>query len=59
MTLAADAAHCDDLMKALEGFREYAAPVVRRWGTSLAERLGAAPGSSSRATAAARPRPST
>ncbi|MFF1308521.1 SIS domain-containing protein [Streptomyces sp. NPDC058307] len=39
MTLAADAAHCDDLMKALEGFREYAAPVVRRWGTSLAERL--------------------
>ncbi|MFL5996843.1 MAG: SIS domain-containing protein [Streptomyces sp.] len=41
MTLAADAAHCDDLMKALEGFREYAAPVVRRWGGSLAERLGA------------------
>jgi D-sedoheptulose 7-phosphate isomerase len=41
MTLAADAAHCDDLMKALEGFREYAAPVVRRWGASLAEHLGA------------------
>jgi D-sedoheptulose 7-phosphate isomerase len=41
MKLAADTAHCDDLMKALEGFRDYAAPVVRRWGTSLAERLGA------------------
>ncbi|CAM5427659.1 D-sedoheptulose-7-phosphate isomerase [Streptomyces canus] len=41
MTLAAEAAHCDDLMKALEGFRDYAAPVVRRWGTSLAEHLGA------------------
>jgi D-sedoheptulose 7-phosphate isomerase len=41
MKLAADATHCDDLMKALEGFRGYAAPVVRRWGTALADRLGA------------------
>lgn len=41
MTLATDTTHCDDLMKALEGFRGYAAPVVERWGSSLAIRLGA------------------
>jgi D-sedoheptulose 7-phosphate isomerase len=41
MRLAADVAHCDDLMKALEGFRGYAAPVVQRWGACLAARLGA------------------
>ncbi|MER7838132.1 SIS domain-containing protein [Streptomyces sp. NPDC096040] len=41
MNIATDVTHCDDLMKALEGFRGYAAPVVRRWGTSLASRLGA------------------
>ncbi|MER5378609.1 SIS domain-containing protein [Streptomyces sp. NPDC002553] len=41
MTLATGVAHCDDLMKALEGFREYAAPVIRRWGGALADRLGA------------------
>ena len=40
MKLATDVTHCDDLMKALEGFRGYAAPVVRRWGTLLASRLG-------------------
>jgi D-sedoheptulose 7-phosphate isomerase len=41
MKLAADVTHCDDLMKALVGFREYAAPVIQRWGGALAERLGA------------------
>jgi D-sedoheptulose 7-phosphate isomerase len=41
MKLATDVTHCDDLMKALERFRHYAGPVVRRWGTSLATRLGA------------------
>ncbi|GAA2502853.1 SIS domain-containing protein [Streptomyces longisporus] len=41
MKLATDVTHCDDLMKALERFRGYAGPVVRRWGTSLATRLGA------------------
>ncbi|KUM79130.1 SIS domain-containing protein [Streptomyces sp. ISL-22] len=40
MKLATDVTHCDDLMKALEGFRGYAAPVVQRWGISLASRLG-------------------
>ncbi|MFF3849868.1 SIS domain-containing protein [Streptomyces sp. NPDC002328] len=41
MKVTTDVAHCDDLMKALEGFRDYAAPVVRRWGGALADRLGA------------------
>ncbi|MEU2282653.1 SIS domain-containing protein [Streptomyces sp. NPDC013178] len=40
MKLASDVTHCDDLMKALEGFREYASPVVQRWGATLADRLG-------------------
>ncbi|WP_031482281.1 D-sedoheptulose-7-phosphate isomerase [Streptomyces bicolor] len=40
MNLATDVTHCDDLMKALEGFRGYAGPVVQRWGSSLAARLG-------------------
>ncbi|MFE9448085.1 SIS domain-containing protein [Streptomyces sp. NPDC006739] len=40
MKLATDATHCDDLMKALDGFRRYASPVLRRWGTGLADRLG-------------------
>ncbi|MEU6682818.1 SIS domain-containing protein [Streptomyces sp. NPDC046832] len=39
MKLAADVSHCDDLMKALEGFRGDA-PVIQRWGTTLASRLG-------------------
>ncbi|MFE9622644.1 SIS domain-containing protein [Streptomyces sp. NPDC006527] len=41
MKIATDATHCDDLMKALEGFREYASPVLRRWGSGLADRLAA------------------
>ncbi|CAM5265440.1 D-sedoheptulose-7-phosphate isomerase [Streptomyces aurantiogriseus] len=41
MKLASDVTHCDDLMKALEGFREYASPVIQRWGAALADRLGA------------------
>ncbi|MFG2576400.1 SIS domain-containing protein [Streptomyces sp. NPDC048481] len=41
MKTATDVAHCDDLMKALEGFRGYAAPVLDRWGTCLAVRLTA------------------
>jgi D-sedoheptulose 7-phosphate isomerase len=41
MAPAAEAAHCDDLMRALRGFREYAAPVLEQWGASLAARLGA------------------
>ncbi|WP_371673573.1 SIS domain-containing protein [Streptomyces sp. NBC_00289] len=41
MKLATDATHCDDLMKALEGFREDGAPVVHRWGVVLADRLAA------------------
>jgi D-sedoheptulose 7-phosphate isomerase len=40
MKLATEVTHCDDLMKALEGFRRYASPVLERWGTSLAGRLG-------------------
>ncbi|MFI6007494.1 SIS domain-containing protein [Streptomyces sp. NPDC051243] len=40
MKLATDVTHCDDLMKALEGFRGYAGPVVQRWGSDLAARLG-------------------
>ncbi|GGW12739.1 phosphoheptose isomerase [Streptomyces capoamus] len=32
--------HCDDLAKALEAFRDHA-PLVGRWGTELARRLGA------------------
>ncbi|MER6531847.1 SIS domain-containing protein [Streptomyces sp. NPDC001508] len=34
-----DVTHCDDLMKALEGFRANA-PLLERWGTVLAGRLG-------------------
>ncbi|MFF7352036.1 MULTISPECIES: D-sedoheptulose-7-phosphate isomerase [Streptomyces] len=41
MKLATDATHCDELMKALEGFRRHAGPVAQRWGTLLASRLGA------------------
>ncbi|MFH8802038.1 SIS domain-containing protein [Streptomyces sp. NPDC017936] len=41
MKTVTDATHCDDLMKALGDFREYASPVLRRWGTGLADRLGA------------------
>jgi D-sedoheptulose 7-phosphate isomerase len=41
MKLATDATHCDDLMKALETFREDGAPVVQRWGVVLADRLAA------------------
>ncbi|MEW2515163.1 SIS domain-containing protein [Streptomyces sp. NPDC046870] len=33
-------AHCDDLAKALEAFREHG-PLIERWGTELARRLGA------------------
>lgn len=40
MKLATDVTHCDDLMKALEGFRRYAGPVLQHWGTLLASRLG-------------------
>ncbi|MFF4019676.1 SIS domain-containing protein [Streptomyces sp. NPDC001843] len=39
MKLVTDVTHCDDLMKALEGFREDA-PLIQRWGTALAGRLG-------------------
>ncbi|MGW2639079.1 D-sedoheptulose-7-phosphate isomerase [Streptomyces sp. NPDC001348] len=39
MKLVTDVTHCDDLMKALEVFREDA-PLIRRWGTALAGRLG-------------------
>ncbi|MFF3500167.1 SIS domain-containing protein [Streptomyces sp. NPDC003247] len=41
MKSVTDVPHCDDLMKALEGFREYASPVLRRWGAGLAGRLAA------------------
>ncbi|WP_149828389.1 D-sedoheptulose-7-phosphate isomerase [Streptomyces tailanensis] len=41
MKLVTDVTHCDDLMKALEGFRRYAAPLVDRWGVTLADRLAA------------------
>jgi D-sedoheptulose 7-phosphate isomerase len=40
MKLATEVTHCDDLMKALEGFRRYASPVLQRWGATLAGRLG-------------------
>ncbi len=33
-------AHCDDLAKALEAFRDHG-PLIERWGTELARRLGA------------------
>ncbi|GGY89195.1 hypothetical protein GCM10010300_36670 [Streptomyces olivaceoviridis] len=33
-------AHCDDLAKALEAFRDHGA-LIERWGTELARRLGA------------------
>ncbi|MCG7203313.1 D-sedoheptulose-7-phosphate isomerase [Streptomyces arenae] len=39
MKLVTDLTHCDDLMKALEGFRADA-PLIERWGTELAGRLG-------------------
>ncbi|MGW0511758.1 D-sedoheptulose-7-phosphate isomerase [Streptomyces olivaceoviridis] len=32
--------HCDDLAKALEAFRDHG-PLIERWGTELARRLGA------------------
>ncbi|MET7683432.1 SIS domain-containing protein [Streptomyces sp. NPDC005423] len=41
MKLATGTTHCGDLMKALEGFGGYAAPVLQRWGDLLAERLTA------------------
>ncbi|MFI9803643.1 SIS domain-containing protein [Streptomyces sp. NPDC052301] len=34
-----DTTHCDELMKALEAFRDRG-PLVERWGTELARRLG-------------------
>ncbi|MGW1952880.1 D-sedoheptulose-7-phosphate isomerase [Streptomyces sp. NPDC001920] len=40
MKLASDVTHCDDLMRALQGFRGYAGPVLRHWGALLASRLG-------------------
>jgi D-sedoheptulose 7-phosphate isomerase len=39
MKLAADTTHCDQLMKALEGFRA-SVPLVEHWGAGLAARLG-------------------
>lgn len=39
MKLATDTTHCDDLMKALEGFRTHASALTGRWGTVLAGRL--------------------
>jgi len=39
MNLATGTPHCDQLMKALEGFRAHA-PLVEHWGTTLAARLG-------------------
>ncbi|MFI5973323.1 SIS domain-containing protein [Streptomyces sp. NPDC051452] len=34
-----DVTHCDDLVKALETFRDQG-PLIERWGTALARRLG-------------------
>ncbi|MEU4035408.1 D-sedoheptulose-7-phosphate isomerase [Streptomyces collinus] len=39
MKTATDTAHCDDLMKALETFRDCAS-LIERWGSDLARRLG-------------------
>ncbi|MFF6779808.1 SIS domain-containing protein [Streptomyces sp. NPDC012510] len=39
MKVVTDVTHCDRLMKALEGFRADA-PLVERWGGTLAARLG-------------------
>ncbi|MGW0497511.1 D-sedoheptulose-7-phosphate isomerase [Streptomyces sp. NPDC003007] len=39
MKTVTDTAHCDDLIKALETFRDRG-PLVERWGTELARRLG-------------------
>ncbi|MFF5533813.1 SIS domain-containing protein [Streptomyces cinerochromogenes] len=39
MNTATDTTHCDDLAKALEAFREHG-PLLERWGTELARRLG-------------------
>lgn len=38
-TTVTDTTHCDDLMKALETFRDRG-PLLERWGTDLARRLG-------------------
>jgi len=40
MKTVIDTTHCDDLMKALETFRDRG-PLIGRWGTELARRLGA------------------
>ncbi|MFF7366886.1 D-sedoheptulose-7-phosphate isomerase [Streptomyces tricolor] len=39
MNTVTDTTHCDDLAKALEAFREHG-PLLERWGTELARRLG-------------------
>lgn len=39
MNTATDTTHCDDLAKALEAFRDHV-PLIERWGTELARRLG-------------------
>ncbi|MEU1710399.1 SIS domain-containing protein [Streptomyces sp. NPDC005706] len=39
MKTVTNTAHCDDLMKALETFRD-CGPLIERWGTELARRLG-------------------
>ncbi|CAL9322840.1 D-sedoheptulose-7-phosphate isomerase [Streptomyces sp. SudanB182_2057] len=39
MNTATGTTHCDDLAKALEAFRDHA-PLIERWGTELARRLG-------------------
>ncbi|GGS61074.1 D-sedoheptulose-7-phosphate isomerase [Streptomyces cinerochromogenes] len=39
MNTATGTTHCDDLAKALEAFREHG-PLLERWGTELARRLG-------------------
>ncbi|MEU5765500.1 SIS domain-containing protein [Streptomyces asoensis] len=41
MRFATEVTHCDDLMTALAEFRGYGTPVLRRWGSVLAGRLGA------------------
>ncbi|BCM72342.1 MULTISPECIES: D-sedoheptulose-7-phosphate isomerase [Streptomyces] len=39
MNTVTDTTHCDDLAKALEAFRDHG-PLLERWGTELARRLG-------------------
>ncbi|MFF8864019.1 SIS domain-containing protein [Streptomyces sp. NPDC015139] len=39
MKTVTDTTHCDDLVKALETFRD-SGPLIERWGTELARRLG-------------------